>query len=229
VVIFTVFILAGSIIAVGAVLDELAERDWPVPALMGVAAAVGYVPSIVWLGFVSRRWGTGRPLTDLGVRFRPSDVGWGPLVWISTTMAMAAMVQVVRGLDIPYRGNLDLDRAGAGILAADVDRTAVVALVVSAVICAPIVEEAVFRGALLRGLLSKMPAAPAIVMQGMLFGSAHFTPEFGRDNIGLILVLSVAGTGFGLAAYLLRRIGPTMIAHALLNGVAITVALVLDQ
>ena len=108
------------------------------------------------------------------------------------------------------------------------NRAAVISLVVSAVVCAPVVEEAIFRGAVLRGLLSKMPAVPAIVLQGALFGCAHFNPDFGRDSIGLIVVLSVAGAGFGLAAYFLRRIGPTIIAHAVLNGVAITVALVTD-
>ena len=42
----------------------------------------------------------------------------------------------------------------------------------------------------------------------------------------LIVVLSVAGIGFGLAAFLLRRVGPTIIAHGILNAVAVTVALV---
>ena len=70
-----------------------------------------------------------------------------------------------------------------------------------------------------------MPAAPAIGAQGVLFGSAHFNPDFGRDNIGLLLVLSVAGIGFGVASYLLRRVGPTIIAHAVMNGVAVSVAI----
>lgn len=232
VVIGAVVILAASLIGSRPLLDRSIEGDWPVPLLMLLAVLVGYGPSVVWLAYVSRRWGSGRPFADLGVRFRWVDLGWGPLVWVGTIVAMGLALQVVEALGVPYRGNLDLHLTGPGVaawLVADVNRTALVSLVASTVICAPVVEEAIFRGAVMRGLLSKMPATPAVIIQGVLFGSAHFNPDFGRESIGLIVVLSVAGTGFGLAAYLLRRIGPTIIAHAILNGVAITVALVTDS
>ena len=48
----------------------------------------------------------------------------------------------------------------------------------------------------------------------MLFGAAHFDPDYGREGIGLIIALSVAGVGFGVGCYLLRRLGPAIIAHA---------------
>ena len=92
-------------------------------------------------------------------------------------------------------------------------------------ICAPIVEEALFRGAVMRGLLSRMAAVLAIGIQAVLFGLAHFDPDFGRESIGLIIALSVAGVGLGLGSYLLRRLGPVIIAHAVMNAVAITVYL----
>jgi len=228
VVVGAVAILAGSLVGSRVLLDALVQRHWPVPALMAISVVVGYGPSVGWLGFVSHRWGSGHPLSDLGVRVRWSDLGWGPLVWLCTLLSMGVTLAAVRAIGIPYRGNLDLDGHllghGAGLVA-DVNRTAVVSLVVSAVVCAPVVEEAVFRGAVLRGLLSKMPTPGAIVLQGLMFGGAHFNPDFGRDSIGLIVVLSVTGIAFGVAAYLLRRIGPTIIAHAILNGVAIAVAL----
>ena len=82
-----------------------------------------------------------------------------------------------------------------------------------------------FRGAVIRGLLSKMAAVLAIGIQAVLFGAAHFDPDFGRESIGLIIALSVAGVGFGLGSYLLRRLGPVIIAHAVMNAVAITVVL----
>lgn len=226
VVIGAVVILAASLIGSRLLLDTLIDRDWWVPILMAVSVVAGYAPSVAWLWYASRRWGSGRPLSDLGVSFRWVDLAWGPLIWLATIAAMGIVLNVVQAVDIPYRGNLDLSVSDMfGGLVGDVNRTAVISLVVSAVICAPVVEEAIFRGAVLRGLLSKMPAAPAIVVQGVLFGSAHFNPDFGRDNIGLLLVLSVSGIGFGVASYLLRRIGPTMIAHAVMNGIAVSVAI----
>jgi membrane protease YdiL (CAAX protease family) len=134
---------------------------------------------------------------------------------------MGVALGVMRVLDVPYRGNLDVD-SGSPF---ERDNTAIAALFIAAVICAPVVEEAIFRGAVLRGLLSRMGAVLAIGIQAVLFGLAHFDPDFGRESIGLIIVLSVAGVGLGLAAFLLRRLGPVIIAHAVMNGVAITVAL----
>ena len=39
------------------------------------------------------------------------------------------------------------------------------------------------------------------------------------------MVLSAVGGALGLGAYLLRRIGPTIIAHAIFNGVVLIIVL----
>ncbi len=39
------------------------------------------------------------------------------------------------------------------------------------------------------------------------------------------MVLSAVGAALGLGAYLLRRIGPTIIAHAIFNGVVLIIVL----
>ena len=62
-------------------------------------------------------------------------------------------------------------------------------------------------------------------MQGVLFGLPHIDPAYGAGNIGLVLVLAAVGVAFGAAAYLLRRIGPTIIAHAIFNAVVMAVVL----
>jgi membrane protease YdiL (CAAX protease family) len=214
-------ILAGSLIASRELLDSVIDRGWNIVVYMLIAVVVGYGPSVLWLWYACERWGTGRPFADLGVRFRWVDLAWGPLIWICTIVGMGVALGVMRVLDVPYRGNLDVD----GGSPFERDNTAIAALFIAAVICAPVVEEALFRGAVLRGLLSRMGAVLAIGIQAVLFGLAHFDPDFGRESIGLIIVLSVAGIGLGLAAFLLRRLGPVIIAHAVMNGVAITVAL----
>ena len=216
-----IVILAASLIASREVLDAIVDRNWNIVAYMLVAVAIGYGPSMVWMWYVSKRWGTGRVFADLGVRFRWVDLAWGPLIWIGTVTAMGLAIVVMRALDVPYRGNLDVDGGGPF----DRDKTAIVSLLIAAVVVAPIVEETLFRGVVLRGLLSKTPVVAAIGIQAVLFGAAHFDPDFGRESIGLIVALSVAGAGFGLGCYLLRRLGPVMIAHAVMNAVAITVVL----
>jgi membrane protease YdiL (CAAX protease family) len=70
-----------------------------------------------------------------------------------------------------------------------------------------------------------MGPVAAIAVQGVLFGMAHISPERGVRNIGLVMVLSGVGVVLGTSAYLLRRLGPTMIAHAIINGIAMAIVL----
>ena len=92
-------------------------------------------------------------------------------------------------------------------------------------VAAPIIEELVFRGLVLRGFLSRMGPTSAILLQGVLFGVAHVDPVRGVGNVGLALVLSGVGIAFGTSAYLTRRLGPTVIAHAIFNGVVLAIVL----
>jgi membrane protease YdiL (CAAX protease family) len=97
--------------------------------------------------------------------------------------------------------------------------------VLSSVVFAPVIEEPIFRGAVMRGLLSRTHATVAITIQGVLFGAVHFDPDYGKEGIGLVIALSVAGIGLGTACYLMRRLGPVIIAHAVLNSVAMMVVI----
>ena len=62
----------------------------------------------------------------------------------------------------------------------------------------------------------------------MLFGLAHVDPVRGSGNVGLALILGAVGVALGGAAYLFRRIGPTIIAHGIFNGIVMTIVLLVD-
>ena len=158
-------------------------------------------------------------MDDLGLRPRWSDLGWGPLVWMAVFGGQIAAVAVIVLLDIPFASNLDGESDYFR------DRTYVISVLIAAVVAAPIVEEVVFRAVILRGLRSRMRSSPAIVVQGVVFGAAHFVPSLGFGNIGLLVVLSTVGIVLGVAVEKLGRIVPAMIAHALLNAIALTIAL----
>jgi membrane protease YdiL (CAAX protease family) len=212
-------ILLGSLLGGRLLIDATVQFDWPVLVYIAILTAVGYGPSLAWCWFVSRRLGTGRLGADLGLRFRWSDAGWGPLVWISAVVTQAAVVVVVELLDIPITSNTE------DVSDIDADRVYVVAMLITAVVAAPIVEEMVFRGLVMRGFRSHFNGAATVVLQGAFFGAAHFDPVRGTGNIGLVMVLSAVGIAFGAGAYLLRRIGPTILAHAIFNGVVMIVVL----
>jgi membrane protease YdiL (CAAX protease family) len=214
-----VAVLIASLIGSRYLVEALIDLDWSIAVYTVISVVVGYGPSVWWCWCASHRWGTGRPAHDLGLSFRWPDAGWGPLVWISALGAELLMVVIVEVTGIPLVGNTE------GIGEFDADRTYVVTLLIAAVIAAPLVEEAVFRGLMLRGLLSRIAVAPAVAVQGVLFGLAHVDPVRGSGNIGLVLILSVVGVVFGGAAYLLRRIGPAIIGHAMFNGLVMLIVL----
>jgi membrane protease YdiL (CAAX protease family) len=212
-------VLSVSLIASKFLLEALVQFEWPLIVYVLLTGVIGYGPSVAWCFHTSRRWGTSSLADDIGLAPRWSDFGWGPVIWLAALGAQVAMAALVVGLDLPISNNTD------GVTDLQTDRTYIVALVITAVIAAPVVEEMVFRGVVLRGLRSRMAAILAVVAQGVLFGAAHFDPVRGTGNIGLVMVLSGVGIAFGGAAVLLRRIGPTIVAHAIFNAAVLIIVL----
>ena len=204
-------VVTASLIASKFLLQWLIRYDWPLMAYVAIAILSAYGPSVLSSVWISRRWGSGVFRKDFGVRFRWVDLGWGPVTFLAAVGAEIAVAAAIIALKVPIASNTE------GIAHRHIDRTYVIALGLMAVVAAPIVEELIFRGVVMRGLRSVMPAWLCIGAQGVLFGAAHFDPSRGVGNIGLVIILSSVGVMFGGSAYLLRRLAPTMVAHALFN------------
>ncbi len=82
---------------------------------------------------------------------------------------------------------------------------------------APITEELLFRGLILRGLLSRFGAGSAVVVTAMLFALFHVNPwQFlGAFVLGLL---------FGWFYLALRSLVPCLIGHAAVNGFPLLVS-----
>lgn len=214
-----IVVLTASLLVSKYFLDAVIGFGWPVALYVALLALVGYGPSLWWCRFASSRWGTGDLGRDIGFTFRFADLGWGPVIWIGAIGAEIAVAAIVIALGIPLTGNTE------GMSEISADRTYVVALVITAMIAAPVVEEMVFRGVVMSGLRSRLPMTAVVVVQGLLFGVAHIDPVRGLGNVGLAFVLSGVGIAFGVSSALLRRLGPSMVAHALFNGAVLLVVL----
>lgn len=201
------------------VLQAIAGFEWPIAVYVAIVAVIGYVPSLLWCRYASRRWGTGRFREDVGLEARWVDAGWGPVTWIACLITQVIIGVIVISLGVPFTSNVER------VSEVHSDRGYVVSLLVLAVVAAPIAEEIVFRGVVMRGLLSRNGAVVSVGVQGVVFGFAHFDPVRGTGNIGLIMVLGGVGCVLGGAAFLVRRIAPAMIAHAMMNGLAMALAL----
>jgi membrane protease YdiL (CAAX protease family) len=212
-------VLTASLVLSKFVLDLLVDERWPIAVYIVISASIGYLPSLAFGWWASRRWGRASLRSDSGLFFRKADVGWGPVTWLSCVAVQVAIAALVFSFEVPFTGNTE----GIGDLADD--RGYVITILVTAVIAAPFVEEIVFRGLVLRGLLSRMGPIPAIAIQGVLFGVAHVDPVRGEGNLGLAMILSGVGLVLGGSAYLFRRLGPTIVSHMITNTVAMTVAL----
>lgn len=214
-----VIVLAASLVASKFILELIVDFRWPIVVYVVLLSLMGYGPSVWWVRYATNRWGSGSWIDDVGARPRWSDLGWGPVTWLTAIGCQLVVAAFVLGFDIPLSNNTD------GISELSADRAYVIAIVITAVVVAPLVEEVVFRGLVMRSLLSVMHPVVAIGLQAVLFGVAHVDPVRGVGNIGLALVLSGVGVALGGAAYLLRRIGPSVVAHAILNGVVMILVL----
>ena len=219
----TVATLLASLVASRYLIEWLAGYRWPIVVYVALSAIVGYGPSLLVGMWASRRWGTGSLRADSGLYVRRIDIGWGILTWLACLGTQALIAFIVLTLDIPFISNTeDVDNLSA-------DRGYIISLLVVAVLVAPLVEEMLFRGLLFRGLLGRMGVASAVALQAVLFGMAHFDPSRGTGNIGLIMVLTGVGVVLGVAEFIVRRIGPTIITHFIVNAIAMSAALLLNN
>lgn len=208
-----------SLVASRYVIDALSHHRWPIAVYVVIAGVIGYGPVLVFCTWASHRWGRRSLRADSGLFAKWVDAGWGPVTWLCCLATQIVLGIIVVATGIPFSSNTE------GIDAVGGERGYVIATLVLAVVAAPLVEEIVFRGIVLRSFLAAMHPVAAIGLQGVLFGMAHFDPVRGTGNIGLVMVLGGVGITMGGAAYLFRRITPTIIAHAIINAIAMTVAL----
>jgi uncharacterized protein len=204
--------LLGSAVVAG-ILYAIGVPEWFATV---VVMAGGYLPVLAYVWWASRRWGTGRLTDDLGLRARPADLGWGPLTLVACWAAQIAVGILILALGLPVGSNTEglFDDEGSWVVLG--------IIAVAAVVVAPVVEELLFRGLILRAFLSRMAAPAAVALQALLFGVVHLTPGIGLGNVSLVLALSAVGAVLGGAALLTRRLAAPMIAHAILNAVALT-------
>ena len=91
----------------------------------------------------------------------------------------------------------------------------------SIVLFGPLMEEIMFRGIILRGLLSKYTAKKAIIFTAILFGLIHMNPI---QIPGAILL----GLLFSWIYYRTRNIGICIMLHIVANGTTMLTEYVLS-
>jgi len=199
-------VTAGNVLA-----DALADYRLVVVAtgLATFAISTFGFPGAGW--FASWRWGSRHVGDDLGLRARWIDLplGVGGAVALTATVIIGGILIQILGL--PQGSNLDEVReAGRNPLL-------FLLLAVLAGVIAPVTEEILFRGVLLRGLSSRFGRVGATVGQAAVFGAAHLTVSQGWGNVTMVVILGAVGLLLGCLAQLTGRLTPGMVAHSLFN------------
>lgn len=217
------------------------------PAAQGpftlVDALASYLLVAVAVIVISRRRGLGRLARDFGLAFRPIDLAIGLGI-----AALAKVVQVVVALFViagtghaPTRSNVSFGHDPTWII--------INGFLVGSIV-APVVEELVFRGLLLRAIRNAFlrgrrraphpqPAAAkvrsratalAIVLSAAIFSAGHLYETVGDLSLFLSIAFSLFAVGV-LHAWVTvatGRLGAAIVSHVLFNtfGIAIALALV---
>ncbi len=208
--------VAGTVVAARVVAAELLDRlDVPTELYIIAFYTLVFGGLLITCRSVSRRFGTGDPFADFGLTWRPRDL-WAGLGASLLARLFGAVVLLF------FAGHLaKLNRFTEGI---DHASTATfVIFAIAATIGAPIVEELVFRGMLMRSLTDSIGASRALWVQAGLFGLYHVAPGLGLTNVPYALSLAAAGLELGRVAARHRRLGPSSTAHFFFNALGVVV------
>jgi membrane protease YdiL (CAAX protease family) len=191
--------ILGGFVAGALALATLGTTD-PTPfQVFGIVLPVqeGVTFATFWL--LARRRGSTAPLGDLGIPPRGGDA-W--LVGVGLVLAVAAALALTSFADVEEApqeiARLADEAAGFTALLASL----------GTVLAAPLVEEIVFRGVLLRGLQRYMPLAGAVIVSSAAFTFFHYN---GPDTavvlpplflLGMILAVTAHRRGVGAAIYI---------------------------
>lgn len=147
---------------------------------------------------------------NLGLRFAPVD-GWGLLVGAALQFGLSLLLSLV--VVVLFRGEAPVqevvrivdEATGSGTRAA---------VVVTAVVLAPLSEELVFRGVLLRALVRRYPGWPASIGSAAAFALGHLLDT----NAGLAVpALFVMGLVLARQVQSSGRLGGAVATHVGFN------------
>ena len=217
------------------------------PASLGpftlISSGLSYGVLFAALVFVSRTRGLRRLRADFGLIFRPVDlaIGFGIAVLVRILSLIEGFVVVGIAGKGPTRGNVSFGHDPLWII---INGFLIGALV------APVVEELLFRGLVLRAVRwailrgpwrspRPQPADPtirnraaviAVLVSAVVFSVLHLDEAIG-DPVLLVtlgLFTLTAGLLHGMITVVTGRLGPAIVAHVLFNGSSVLLAILFD-
>ena len=154
--------------------------------------------------YAIRRYGFDRSLWV----WRRGDLLTGATSAVLAAAAAFAAIAFARAAGIPLNDPSSWWAGGS----------AAVALTLLRLCIAPVVEEALFRGVLLRSLVDLLGQRSAVVVQAAIFGIAHVR-VFGGASGGRVVAAFAAGVVLGIVTLRTQRLAPAVVAHVIINAI----------
>lgn len=190
--------------------------SWDVPVRVGMLALYYIVQVVVLVWLVRRRCGD--PLSALGLRRSGRGMGSaftsaGLVIAgvVATRLVASLYAYLTRSAGLMPSGSTDLPALFGS------NATGFVLAIVMVVVIGPVVEEAVFRGALLEGLTAKWGAGVGIVVQAALFAAFH-------RSLWLLFPTFVLGLVLGWLAHDRESLWPPIVLHSAYNAITVAAA-----
>jgi hypothetical protein len=208
--------MLGAAVFVGSGQDDLDTAPlWSV-TLANLPLQLCMIAVVLWATMTR---GNG-PVGDVGLRLRPTDVPCGIVLGPVTSVGLGLIY-------LPILEALGADPDKVDDAARDLtDRAggagSVILLVISVVILAPVAEELLFRGLVLRAIERRAGSVVAVVGSGALFGLVHF-------QLLQLPVLALLGMVLAVVTVRSGRLGPAIVAHMAFNGLTVLALLTYDS
>ena len=183
--------------------------------VLALSALTLWGPYIGVLLWVSKRHGSGSFVQDFAIRFQAKDL-WGIPLGMASQLLLVVLVTLPFQLLFPSLFNKEAVEKRANELFDAAQGGWIVLLVVVVVICAPLVEEIVYRGFIQHNLAVAYGARTSLLLASFWFAAVHLQlAEFpGLFAFALVLGLCFSQT---------KCLGLSIVTHVSFNATALTV------
>jgi len=174
-----------------------------------VVFPVGTACAIGTLLLISRRKGRGSLRADFGLEVKARD-------WTAVLMGLGWQIALIVLL-LPFVLFLDSDEPAQEVVRQMDESHSLLtwaAIVLDVVILTPVIEEVMFRGILLGGLIRRVSPQAAIVVSGLIFGSIHLVgTDFAASAIPTVVGLSALGMVLAIQALRHSSLSRPILTH----------------
>ena len=183
--------------------------------VLALSALTLWGPYIGVLMWVSKRQGSGNFAQDFAIRFQVKDL-WGIPLGMASQLLLVILVTLPFQWMFPSLFNKEAVEKRANDLFDAAQGGWIVLLFFVVVICAPLVEEIVYRGFIQHNLAVAYGARISLLLASFWFAAVHLQlAEFpGLFAFALVLGLCFSRT---------KRLGLSIVTHVSFNATALTV------